>query len=84
VQKFKAILQACLQVILTKLPTYEQCQRQIYRHREDRGRKAYIMESKLRILQAALMLAMASGQTVLINNIKIEIRKLEKKYRTGY
>jgi hypothetical protein len=42
------------------------------------------MESKLKILQAALKRAIASSQTVLINNIKAEIRRLEKEYRAGF
>ncbi len=42
------------------------------------------MDSKIKLLQAALMLALASGQAVLVNNIKAEIRRLEKKYRAGF
>jgi len=43
-----------------------------------------MIDSKLKILQAALLLAMASGQMVLVNNIKAEIRRLEKRYRAGF
>ncbi len=43
-----------------------------------------MIDSKLKILQAALLLAMASGQAVLVSNIKAEIRKLQKKYRAGF
>ncbi|WP_264757056.1 hypothetical protein [Sapientia aquatica] len=42
------------------------------------------METKLKLLQAALLLATASGQTVLIANIKAEIKRLEKKFRCGF
>ena len=40
--------------------------------------------SKLKILLAALQIATAHGDTTLMITIRAQIRKLEKKYRTGF
>ena len=42
------------------------------------------MNSKLDKLKAALQLAVAYREQILIANIKAEIRRLEKQYRAGY